>query len=144
IVSTGGAGMIVGGLLALRIRPRRPLLASVLAASPIAAPLAVLGLRLPVPVLSAIAFVAGVGLALHLAICFTVFQQLVPADAMSRVGSYDALGSFVLIPLGSAVAGTAAGVVGVRTTLLAAAAINLACIAVIASLPSVRAIRRLD
>jgi hypothetical protein len=79
-----------------------------------------LAFLVPFPVLLAAQVVAGTGLAIHLALWFTVFQQQVPEAARSRVSSYDALGSFVLIPLGTAVVGPVAGLVGVRTTLLAA------------------------
>jgi MFS family permease len=71
-------------------------------------------------VLLAAQVVAGVGLAIHLALWFTVFQQQVPENARARVSSYDALGSFVLIPLGTAVVGPLAGHFGVRTTLIVA------------------------
>jgi hypothetical protein len=69
--------------------------------------------------------VAGVGLAIHLALWFTVFQQQVPEEARSRVSSYDALGSFVLIPLGTAVVGPLAAHFGVRNTLLVAGVVVL-------------------
>ena len=51
---------------------------------------------------SRVAVLAGIGLAIHLALWFTTFQRNVPEAALSRVSSYDALGSFVLMPLGSA------------------------------------------
>ena len=70
----------------------------------------------------------------------TVFQQEVPEAARSRVSSYDALGSFVLIPLGSAIAGPVASVIGVHGTLVAAGAISLACIGIVIAQPSVRAL----
>jgi hypothetical protein len=101
-----------------------------------------IALRLPVPALVTIAVVAGIGLAIHLALWFTVFQQHVPESARSRVSSYDALGSFVLMPLGSAVAGPIAGAIGVTETLLATALIEAACFAVIIAQPSVWAIGR--
>ena len=51
------------------------------------------------------AFVGGLGIALHLTLWFTVFQQQVPEQAQSRVASYDTLGSFVLMPVGTALVG---------------------------------------
>ena len=141
IVSGFGAGAIVGGLIALRIRPRRPLLASCAAAVPYGAQTLGIGLGLPLPVLVGIAVVAGVGIAIHLALWFTVFQQQVPEEARSRVSSYDSLGSFVLIPLGSALAGPVASLVGVSATLVGSGIISLACIAIVLAQPSVWAIR---
>jgi hypothetical protein len=82
-----------------------------------------LAFLVPFPVLLAAQVIAGTGLAIHLALWFTVFQQQVPEEARSRVSSYDALGSFVLIPLGTAVVGPLAGQFGVRTTLIVAGAV---------------------
>jgi hypothetical protein len=54
-----------------------------------------------------------------------VFQSQVPEAARSRVSSYDALGSFVLIPLGAAIAGPVASVFGVHATLIGAAVVSM-------------------
>jgi MFS family permease len=142
LVSSFAAGTIVGGVFALHFRPSRPLFASCVAAVPIALQPLGLALMAPVEVLVAIAVVAGIGIAIHLALWFTVFQQHVPEAARSRVSSYDALGSFVLVPLGSAIAGPVSSLVGIRTTLLGTFAIELAAFAIIIAQPSVWAIRR--
>jgi MFS family permease len=132
-----GAGSILGGLLALRFRPRRILLASCIAALPYAWTTIALGLRLPLPAVVAVSAFAGVGIALHLAFWFTVFQQQVPEAARSRVSSYDALGSFLLIPLGSAIAGPIASQIGISTTMIAGGLIALGCNGVILAQRSV-------
>src|SRR5436305_1470582 len=87
-----GVGAIVGGVLALRLKPRRIVFASCLWALPYGAPTLALGLLLPLPLIVAVAFISGLGLALHLTLWFTAFQQQVPENARSRVSSYDALG----------------------------------------------------
>jgi predicted MFS family arabinose efflux permease len=71
-----------------------------------------------------------------------VFQQQVPEHARSRVSSYDALGSFVLIPLGAALAGPVASLVGVSMTPIASGTISLICIAIVIAQPSVWAVGR--
>lgn len=141
IVSGFGVGAILGGLLALRLRPRRLLLASCIAAIPYGLQTLALGLELPLTALVAVAVTAGAGIAVHIALWFTVFQQQVPEAARSRVSSYDALGSFVLIPIGSALAGPLAALIGISTTLIASGLISLACIAIVIAQPSVRALR---
>jgi MFS family permease len=141
IISAAGVGSIPGGLLALRLRPKRPLLASCAFSIPYGFQTLALGLHLPLGVLIANAALAGLCLAVHLALWFTVFQMQVPESARSRVSSYDALGSFVLVPLGAAVAGPVAGLVGVNATLIGAGVIILACTAVVIAQPSVWAIR---
>ena len=134
-------GAVLGGLLALRIRPRKPLAASCLAAWPIILQPLVLGLGLPLPVLIPCAVLAGGGIAVHLALWFTVFQQQVPPEAMSRVSSYDAFGSFVLGPLGAALAGPVAVVLGIKATLLGIAAVIAVTEAIVFAQPTVHAIR---
>jgi MFS family permease len=141
LVASFSAGTILGGLVALRYRPGRPLLASCVAATPLLLQPLGIAFHLPVEALVAIAAGAGIGLAIHLALWFTVFQKHVPEEARSRVSSYDALGSFVLMPLGSAVAGPVAGLIGVAETLIATSVIEAACFGVIIAQPSVWAIR---
>jgi MFS family permease len=134
-------GSLLGGVAAIRIRPRKPLAASCMAAWVIV--LQPLGLALGLPLWALVLFsiVAGIGLAVHLALWFTVFQQQVPAESMSRVSSYDAFGSFVLGPLGSALAGPLAAGIGVRETLLVSVIVIAATEAIVYAQPSVHAIR---
>jgi MFS family permease len=141
VLSCGGAGAIVGSLVALRIRPERPLLASVLFAYPLLLELLALALYAPVWIVAAASFLTGGGIAVHIVLWFTVFQREVPEHAQSRVSSYDALGSFVLIPLGMAIVGPTAAWIGVQETLWAGFAIALLCQLLIVALPSVRALR---
>jgi hypothetical protein len=96
----------------------------------------------PLPILLAAQFVSGVGLAIHLALWFTVFQQQVPESARSRVSSYDALGSFVLVPLGTAAAGPIAGAIGVKETLILSGLITVGTCALVLAQPVVWTIRR--
>ena len=72
----------------------------ILAATPLVLPMVLLGARASVWLLCIASFFVGAGIAVHLTLWFTVFQREVPEHAQSRVSSYDALGSFVLVPLG--------------------------------------------
>ena len=117
IVSAGGVGAVAGSLVALRYRPRRPLLACVLWPLGYVPQLLVLASGAPTGAVAVASFVAGASLSIHLALWFTVFQREVPERAQSRVSSYDALGSFVLVPLGAAIAGPVAAAVGTSEAL---------------------------
>lgn len=139
--SAFGAGLVLGGLVTLRWSPGRPLLVSCIAAAPFGLGTWMLAFLVPFPVLLAAQVVAGTGLAIHLALWFTVFQQQVPEHARARVSSYDALGSFVLIPLGTAVVGPLAAVLGVRPTLFAAGAVVQAMNILVLLQPAVWSIR---
>ena len=141
VMASSGIGAVIGGLLALRLRPRRPLLVSVVLAGATVLELAALALHAHTAVLSAVALLAGASIAIHLTLWLTVFQQHIPQAAQSRVSSYDELGSFLLIPLGLALAGPASNLLGMGVTLWGAAAISAVCIATMAAIPSVRALR---
>lgn len=79
----------------------------------------------PLAALAALAALAGIGIEIIGVLWDTAMQQEIPLVKLSRVSSYDALGSFVLIPLGLAAAGPVAEAVGTRPTILGAAAISL-------------------
>jgi MFS family permease len=141
VLSAFGVGLVVGGVITLRWHPSRPLLASCLCAVPFGMGQFMLAALVPLPVLLTTQVIAGTTLAIHLALWFTVFQQQVPEAARSRVSSYDALGSFVLIPVGTAVSGPIAAAIGVRTTLLAAGVVILAMNLLVLTQPAVWGIR---
>jgi MFS family permease len=142
ILTAGGVGAVIGGILAIRIRPRRPLVVCVLAATLISLQTLALALSAPTPVIAAASFVGGIGIAVHLTLWFTVFQQQVPEHAQSRVASYDTLGSFVLMPVGMALVGPLADAIGIVETLWLALVVMWVSWAAILLLPSVWAIRR--
>ncbi|HEY7148642.1 MAG TPA: MFS transporter [Gaiellaceae bacterium] len=134
-------GAIVGGLLALKIRPKKPLAASCMAAWVFLLQPLGMGLGLPLSVLVVFSVLCGCGLAIHITLWFTVFQQNVPEESISRVSSYDSFGSFVLLPLGAALAGPIAAVVGIHETLIGAAVVIAITQAIVFAQPSVHAIR---
>ena len=141
ILAIGGVGAVVGSVISMKVRPRRPLVACTLAAVPLAGQLLVLVLAPSVWLLSVAAFVAGAGIAVHLTLWFTLFQREIPEHAQSRVASYDVLGSFVLMPIGFAVVGPLSDAIGVSETLWLSLGVMLVTWALILSLPSVWALR---
>jgi MFS family permease len=116
-------GLVLCGAMMLRYRPRRILLVATLAIFPMA--LFPLSLARPVaaPLVVLAGFLAGFFVEIFGVLWDTAYQQEIPHDRLSRVSAYDAVGSFVLIPLGLAVVGPVAEALGTRATLLAAAAL---------------------
>jgi predicted MFS family arabinose efflux permease len=125
IVAGTGAGFIAGGLLSLRIRPRRPLLVAQLGILLAVCPYVALAFPAPVPVIVAAAFVSGVGIDLFGVLWDTALQQHVPHERLSRVSAWDQLGSFVAIPIGLTIAGPLAEALGLGETILLFAGIFL-------------------
>jgi MFS family permease len=142
ISASGGVGSLMGAAVAFRYKPERPLYASVVLACPLTLQLVALALHAPVWLLALVALVAAAGLSVSIALWFTVFQQQVPEHLQSRVSSYDALGSLVLVPLSMAAVGPIAAAVGQRFVLAGGVAIFLLLMGTTAAVPSVRAIRR--
>lgn len=141
VLAIGGVGAVVGSLIAMRMRPKRPLVACTLAAVPLAGQVLVLAAAPSVWLLSIASFCAGAGIAVHLTLWFTLFQREIPENMQSRVSSYDVLGSFVLMPIGFAVVGPLADAIGVDETLWVSLGVMLTTWALILSLPSVWALR---
>jgi MFS family permease len=141
LILTGGAiGGVIGGLLALRLRPRRPLLVGFAVMSLIALqPLSLVG---PAPVLLiAGAFLLGFGAGeLTNTWWFTMLQQHVPEHARSRVSSYDWLVSFIFQPLGFLTVGPLSQAIGPTPTLLGAASLILLADIAVTLQPSIRSV----
>ena len=128
IVAAQGAGLLVGGVLSLRWRARRPLLVGTLGLLPTAATIACYaGVRITI-VIAAAAFVAGIGVEVFGINWITALHEHIPPAVLSRVSSYDALGSFVFIPVGLAIAGPLADRFGVTATLWGLLAVGLASV----------------
>jgi MFS family permease len=142
ILTAQSLGLIAGGLLLLRLRPRRLLLTGTLAfLLTIPFPLGLAG-PLPVAALILLAATAGIGLEIFGIMWDTTMQQEIPQEKLSRVYSYDALGSFVLIPLGVAIVGPVSELIGTRATILGAAAISLTATLAVLLVCDVRTIER--
>jgi hypothetical protein len=99
--------------------------------------LVTLALHAPTWVIAAASFFAGLGIAVHLTLWFTIFQREVPEHAQSRVSSYDSLGSFVLTPLGLVAAGLIAAGIGVSNAAWLAAGAILFLNSIMLLIPSI-------
>jgi MFS family permease len=142
ILTAQSTGLVLGGLLMLRFRPRRILLAATLGFLLTIPFLLALAGPIPLVAIVAAAAIAGIGSEIFGILWDTAMQQEIAEEKLSRVSSYDALGSFVLIPLGLAVAGPVAEAIGTRSTILAAAAVSLTATLAVLLVRDVRTISR--
>jgi MFS family permease len=111
-----GIGSLLGGLLGMRWHPRHPLRAAFLAA----------------------ALVDGASGTVFNTFWFTALQREVPAAELSRVSSWDYVGSLALYPVGLALSGPVAGAIGVSTTLYGAAVLFALLLCAVLAVPAVR------
>lgn len=144
ILAGYGAGAVLAGFGLIGRRPARPLVVCHLVAAGWALPLAGLALGLPAPVVAAGAFVAGAGNAAGVSVWLTTLQHDVPRAVLARVSSYDFLVSYALGPIGYALAGPLAGVVGSGAVLGAGAVWQLAGSLIAVTLPPIRRARGPD
>ncbi|MCX4580905.1 MFS transporter [Streptomyces sp. NBC_01571] len=117
------AGALLGGVLAARSRARRILLAGVAAVAVEALPLVVLAQGGGALLLGAAMFANGIALEQFGVAWDVSLQENIPADRLARVYSYDALGSFVALPVGEMAAGPVAAHAGTSGALLGGAAL---------------------
>jgi MFS family permease len=129
-VAAQSIGLIAGSLIALRWRPRRDLFIGVILVNFCALPLLALGIYPTTTALMAGFFLAGVSFGLFGVVWAQSLQTHIPPEKLARVYAYDALGSFVAIPVGEIAAGPLAQHYGSTPVLLACAlAVVLATVA---------------
>lgn len=120
-----GIGQIAGGLLSLRWRPRRPMLVIAAGMSLAAVPVALLAMEAPVWTLYVSLAFMGVEWGLYDPFWTTCMQRVVAPGMISRVSSYDYLGSLAFFPAGLALAGPLADAFGISTVLWTSAAVAI-------------------
>jgi MFS family permease len=134
ILAVFGAGSIVGGLTATRLRSGRPLVTATLCAATFALPLTLLAIPASTIYIALAAGAAGIGLSVFDTLWETTLQREVPAAALSRVSSYDWFGSVAFVPCGYILAGPLSAVLGIRVMLLLGAGwVIVSCGAVLTS-----------
>jgi MFS family permease len=144
VLAAQTAGMFAGALVLLRFRPRRPLFfgcAAILLWVPM---LVVLAVEPRLTLLLPVAFVAGLGFEAFGVFWDLSLQQHIPSDRLARVYSFDAVGSYAMLPIGQLAAGPMAAVAGVEAGVLVSAMIIAAAIGSTLLVPSVRRLERAD
>jgi MFS family permease len=139
IAATSGIGSLLGGAIGLRWKPRYPLRAGfllTLAGEP--ALLALLANGGTLGPIIAFALISGLAATLFNVFWFTALQHEITAEELSRVSSWDHLGTYALTPIGLAAIGPIAIAVGLSTTLYAAAALVVLLTAAVLTMPAVR------
>lgn len=142
ILAGYAVGSVIGGIAMIRFRPSRMLLAATIGV--LVLPLLIFALAVPlaVPLIIATALIIGAGGELFSVSWVTTMQQEIPAAALSRVSSYDALGSFALAPVGTAVAGPLLTVFGPAAVLDAGGVLIVLLTVIVLMVPEVRHLRR--
>jgi len=127
--SVAGGGAVIGAVVGIRWRPRRPMLAGLLLVLVWPAQDIAFALGAPLAAVIALAAGAGFGFSLFGVWWETALARQIAPQALSRVSSYDWMGSLALLPVGFAAAGPLAATFGARTVLGVGAGIALVTLA---------------
>ncbi|WP_405068503.1 MFS transporter [Kribbella sp. NBC_01510] len=139
-----GVGLIVGGVLMIRVKPRYPLrigMFGILLGAPI---MVVLALSPNTVMVAAMSFLVGVSYEIFGIGWETALGQHIPIDKLSRVSSYDMLGSIIAVPIGQLSVGAVAAAAGITAVELYGAGLYVAITAATLVVPSVWHLRRTE
>lgn len=133
LILTGGAiGGLVGGVLALRLRPDRPVPVALVVWTFGALPLLALVPPLPALAIAAANGVFAFGIVYGNTLWETLQQREIPPERLSRVNAFDWMVSLIFMPVGQALAGPLAEAVGVEAVLVGGALlVAVPCLAVL-------------
>jgi MFS family permease len=137
ILAAFGGGMLAGGVVLLRLHPRRPLAAGVAASSLFVVPLVLLAVRSPAVAVAAGAFAGGGGIAALSTLRETTMQREIPSEMLSRMSAYDWFGAVASAPIGYALVGVLAKGLSVTGALWLAAGVLVAVTATCLATPAV-------
>lgn len=144
VLAAEAAGAVLMTLVLMRGNMRRPLRAGMLGVSLMAAPIFVLGVRPETIVLAVIAFVGGAGMEVFGTGWSVAMMENVPQEAQSRVWSYDMLGSYIAMPVGTMVFGWLATAADPRTVLAVSGVAYFVVSMGVLLIPSVRNLGRVE
>lgn len=143
VMAANSAGLLVGGVLAARWQPRRALLFGTSLVTLQTLPFFVLAAPSPaVPLLFGAMFLGGMAVEQFSVAWEVSVQENIPPERLSRVYSYDALGSFVAMPVGQIAIGPVAEAIGPERSVLIVAGLTVAATLAAVAAPSVRSLRR--
>ena len=142
VLSAEAAGFLVMTIVLLRVRLERPLLLGMLGVLLMAPPMLILGVSPHLVGLVVAAFAAGAGTEVFGMGWNLAMQENIDDSMLSRAYSYDALGSFVAIPVGQIAFGPLAAVFGVEEVLVVSAVAHVAVVALVLCSRSVRDLPR--
>jgi MFS family permease len=138
VITAESAGLIVGSIIAIKVKPKYPLRFLMLSSFTITFYIWSLAKPQSLLMIAFGAFLFGITLDLWGTLWSTALQRKVPRDSLSRVSSFDAMGSMMFRPIGLAIAAPLSTLLGIENFLQILAAITVVAIIVPLLDPQVR------
>jgi hypothetical protein len=126
VLSAESAGLLLTTLVLLRVPLQRPLLYGMLGITTLGLPMFLLGARPELAVLVIVFFVAGAGMEIFGMGWNLAMQENIEDSMLSRAYSYDALGSWVAMPVGQVLYGPLGAAFGYEEVLVVSAIVYVA------------------
>ena len=117
IVTGEAIGALLGGIVGVRVRPRRAMLVIGALFMVTAFQSALLALRAPLPAIAGAAVLAGFAFSYGTVVWDTSLQRQIAPDKLSRVSAYNWMGAMAFLPAGYALAGPLAQAIGISSYL---------------------------
>jgi MFS family permease len=138
VITAESAGLIVGALIAIKVKPKFPMRFLMMSSFTITFYIWSLAKPQSLALIAIGAFLFGITLDLWGTLWTTALQRKVPKDSLSRVSSFDAMGSLLFRPVGLAIAGPMSSLLGIENFILILAGITVVCIILPLLDPTVR------
>ncbi|MFN8189948.1 MAG: MFS transporter [Nocardioidaceae bacterium] len=142
VLSAEAAGLLTMSVLMLRIPLQRPLLWGMVGTLFLGLPMLALGLSPHTPTLVVVSFLGGAGIEVFAIGWNLAMMENIEESMLSRAFSYDALGSFIAMPLGQLAAGPVGAAFGYSQVLVASGIAFLLIVAATLLSRSVRTLPR--
>jgi len=114
VITAESVGLVVGSLIAIKVKPKYPMRFLMLSSFTITFYIASLAKPQSLAVIAVGAFLFGITLDLWGTLWSTALQRKVPRDSLSRVSSFDAMGSLMFRPIGLAIAAPLSTLLGME------------------------------
>ena len=128
-------GLVIGSIIGMRIKFKYPMRSLTLLTITFAIYMYSMARPQSLIVIAICAFFWGIVLDLWASVWPTALQRSVPREALSRITSFDAMGSLLFRPLGLAIAGPIAGWIGIPRSMELAAGITVLMIILMLLVP---------
>lgn len=141
VLGAMAVGLLLGAVIASRIRVERPIAFGMLVCLMLPAWLLSLAFEAPIVVVMLGAFMWGMAIEIMQVFWLTALQLNVPSESLSRVSAYDAFGSLMFGPIGLALAGPLLLIMPISEAFLISALIAVLAILGALLVPSVWRLR---
>ena len=138
VLTCESIGFLVGSVIGLKIKLKYPMRFMMAITSTLAIYMWALVRPQSLTFIAASAFVWGIALDLWASVWTTAMVRQVPRESLSRVSSFDAMGSFLFRPVGLMIAGPLAATIGIPRSMELSAGVVVLVVVLVLLVPEVR------